>query len=850
MKRVLFCLLVLSFPASAQVTNYDYLHFCDKVVVNTNNSVQYLHLLYKDLMAYKKNPNFQFRYFESYWGIKQPDPQSFDKVKTGTNVFYKPIVSDLWKLYNDCYNKGGEIIAYLRLQDYKNDLDKGFRLIREMQQLQKGITEARNKIASKIVTDAKALVPANAFTKSYQSFLKAILHEEELIKKLSMNFNEEVCVGLLQEEILKSYLETDELLQNLKPSNFKLPDMAALRSCYEGLQLIQQAKQTALDDFNNTSTWDGRHANTFHDNLLNYFNNDVLYFLAFICEQGLQNGTPLIPYPVTVRQYDLDAPAQPWAVKHLEYSAPLLDSLAIMKQTVALPVAGFLELNLILEYVNACVGSMDNLYQELRSEEYTWSNIRNGKMPYKNPVIKFDAFKVPVSLYGMATKNSKHLPVLYRPLLMKRVDDLQQIMLVMQDRLIGLSQLMNSGAFREKGSSVIDAEVKVIEQLYSEFDQRKEALYLEVRKAHSSFPLAKVNSWTNSAAVLLKAADDSRKILRQMEARIYEQNEAPISTTNIHDDQRDLITNELKYMNGIQLLGKYNGNCPYTPYERIPDYLKTLEEKVQTLAMPVKDNNKAYHDFLYMHNNIVEQYNKFAELGSADNEYSRRDPVRPVYLLSDIYQLMKYHFDPPKPEIKKEEPSVVIEPRPEPPEEVITFEGYPLNNLVLLLDVSHSMEKPERLPLLKKSFQQMIRLMRKGDQVSIVIYSGNATLALPPTSASDTSRIFKSLKNLKSEGSTNIIDGLTLAYKTARKNFKADGNNRIILATDGEFNTSEPLYVLAEKNATDIPLSVFDFSQKADVEPIQSLAAKGLGNYIKVTPENALKVLASEAQKN
>ena len=140
--------------------------------------------------------------------------------------------------------------------------------------------------------------------------------------------------------------------------------------------------------------------------------------------------------------------------------------------------------------------------------------------------------------------------------------------------------------------------------------------------------------------------------------------------------------------------------------------------------------------------------------------------------------------------------------------------------------------------------------MRKEDEVSIVIYSGKATLHLSPISASDTTKIMQSIQTLRSEGNTNIADGLALAYKTANKNFIEGGNNKIIMATDGEFKTTEPLYKLAEKNASKITLSIFDFSQlAAPLQPLQSLAEKGNGNYVKVTTENSLEVLAKEAQK-
>jgi Ca-activated chloride channel family protein len=850
MKSILLVLLSICITAQAQITTDDYLSFCDELVANTGNSVKCLRTFYKDLSAYKKDPNSPFRYFDSYDCMPQPKQRSFDKVRVGTNPFFRPLAAQVWKLYNDAYLKGGEIVVYVRLEDYKKDIEKGFQLIREMQALHNSIGEVRNKMAAKVSVDAKTLAPGT-YSKPYQLFLSAILHEEELLRKLSLSFNEETFSGFAQHEILKSYLETDELLQNLKPSNFKVPDAAALRSCYEGIQLIQKSKQTALDDFNNTDTFDGQHANDFYNNLMDYFDNDLLYFFAYISAQGRAAGLPLSHYPISTRRFEFDTDAKPWIVKHLEYNAPILDSITVTKQAATLPVAGFNELNLIVYYTNECVGSMEHLATDLRSEEYTWEQLRKPKRSNKKRVVKLEHFKIPVSVHGLVRKNSKYIPTAYRQLIIQRVDDLQQLMLVTQDKLIGLSQFVAAGAFDDKSADYVDEEVKSIEQLYSEFDLRKEKLYLEVRKIYFAYPPAKTNSWITSSNALLRAADDSRRLLRQLELALYYGNDQLPSTTNIHEDRRDLITNELKYMNGIQLLGKSNGNCPYTPYEDIPDYLKTTEEKIQALPPEITDKGKVYRDILYMHNRVIDQYNKFAELGLGDNEYGRRDPVRPMYILSNIFQLQKYHYDPPKSEVKKEEPVIAPEITVEKPKEIPTLDGYPFNNMVLLLDVSASMNAPGRLPTLKTSFRQMIKMMRKEDEVSIVVYSGKAAVLLTPTSASDTSRIIKAIGNLRSDGRTNVADGLSLAYKTARKNFKTNGNNRIILATDGEFNVAESLYSLAEKNAVDISLSVFDFSQKpGPIIPIQNLAERGKGNYIKVTRENSLEVLMQEARKN
>lgn len=848
MRKIHYLLVLAPFLAQAQVGNYDYLHFCDQLMANTNNSVTCLQRLYTDLKEYKKNPaKFNFRYFESYDCIVQPDDKAYAKINGGPANIFKTVDSELWKLYNDCWLKNGEIKAYLRLEDYKTDIEKGFTLVREMQQLQVAMGKARDKIADKVASEAKTATAAGAYTKPYQLIMNAILHEDALIRKLALNFNDDTFVGYPREEVLKSFLEMDDLLKVITATRFSIPQPSYLNSCIEGLQLIQQTKQNSLDDFSNEATFDGRYANQLYDNLQNYFNNDILEFYSHFCAQGKLNY-----YPVALREYDFEAPAVEWPLVNTNYSPKAIDSLTITKQQGSVSKAGFTELNDIVYYLDECVRSMQNMFSSLRMEESTWDNIREGKLPRKNPILKFDKVFVPVSLHGLIIKESKQLPAPYRVGLVDQVNDVEQIMLALQENLMELSKYMSSGDFRTGKVEYVDTKLKTVEMLYGELDQRKEKLFIDVRKAYASYTPLKTNSWTTTAAALLKATDHSRDILRRMDLHVYHGDNAPISTAAIHEDQRDLIVNQLTYMKGIKQIGSSNGLDPYTPYDYIPGYLKTLEEKVVELKPQIDNKNKTYGDFLYMHNIIVEQYTKFAQLGLGENEYSTNDPMRPVYLLWYIRQPPKFYHEIKKPKevvtAKQEEPVEVpvqsVSPEP------ISFDGYAFNNLVLLLDVSASMNKPERLPLLKESFQQLVRFMRKEDEVSIVIYSGKATLHLPPQSAADTTKIMRAIESLRGDGTTNIADGMKLAYKTANKNFIDDGNNKIIIATDGEFKVGEDLFKLVEKNSPKIVLSVFDFSQLPDpLKAIQSLAEKGHGNYIKVTPGNSLEVLAAEARK-
>jgi Ca-activated chloride channel family protein len=175
------------------------------------------------------------------------------------------------------------------------------------------------------------------------------------------------------------------------------------------------------------------------------------------------------------------------------------------------------------------------------------------------------------------------------------------------------------------------------------------------------------------------------------------------------------------------------------------------------------------------------------------------------------------------------------------------------NNLVFLLDVSGSMMPPERLPLIKSAFRVLVNRLRAEDTVSIVVYAGAAGLVLPATSGADKRTILDALDHLQAGGSTAGAEGIELAYKVAKDNFKSDGNNRVILATDGDFNVGinsmdDLGNFIEEKRKSGIFLTtigVGDDNYRDSV--LELLADKGNGNYSYLdTPKEADKVFKTE----
>ncbi|MES2130759.1 MAG: von Willebrand factor type A domain-containing protein [Bacteroidota bacterium] len=183
----------------------------------------------------------------------------------------------------------------------------------------------------------------------------------------------------------------------------------------------------------------------------------------------------------------------------------------------------------------------------------------------------------------------------------------------------------------------------------------------------------------------------------------------------------------------------------------------------------------------------------------------------------------------------------------------IKLDNLPANNLTFLIDVSGSMSDEDKLPLLKSGLHLLVEQMRPQDKVSIVVYAGAAGVVLPPTSGEYKERIYEAMEKLQSGGSTAGGEGIMLAYKTAKENFIAKGNNRIILATDGDFNvgisSDGELTRLIEKEREDgVFLSVLGFGTgNYQDSKMEQLADKGNGNYAYI--DNLLeakKVLVKE----
>ena len=177
----------------------------------------------------------------------------------------------------------------------------------------------------------------------------------------------------------------------------------------------------------------------------------------------------------------------------------------------------------------------------------------------------------------------------------------------------------------------------------------------------------------------------------------------------------------------------------------------------------------------------------------------------------------------------------------------------PPSNLVFLIDVSGSMNSPNRLPLVQRSLCLLTQQLTNNDRVTLVVYAGNAGMVLPPTSGDRKAEIFDAIDRLRAGGSTAGGAGIELAYKEAQKSFIKGGNNRVILATDGDFNVgassdAEMIRLIESHRDKGIFLTILGFGMNNYKDSkLEQLADRGNGNYAYIDTYNeAKKVLSTD----
>ncbi|MEZ4771674.1 MAG: VWA domain-containing protein [Bacteroidia bacterium] len=446
------------------------------------------------------------------------------------------------------------------------------------------------------------------------------------------------------------------------------------------------------------------------------------------------------------------------------------------------------------------------------------------------------------SLYEVTSQGNAAIPEQNLISLNRKRDELMYLVIELISICDTLESYSNQRSFyKDPSLSGVYKMLNRCSLIYYDFQGMKDQLSFEISEASSPLPaeLVDLNQIVqNARQIMVSAKTEDRLTLQKyitlLEGSIAkaessrESNKEGLRKLDLYYDKENMgYTHMIEYAHQI--------------IRRAREYFDTGSNAVAYTAYP-----HAYYHYnerllsLYNHHKygIVAYYNRF--LGFANRSLVKQIEETPLF-----HVLLPQ--SPPLADVTEKEGVSYSEFGEEP-----TLEGSASNNLIFLLDVSASMSKPEKLPLLKSSMEFILDLMRPEDQIAIVTYSGDSRIVLNATSASNKTTILQAIHDLRSGGGTNIKKGMRQAYKVAENHFIPGGNNRIILASDGAFELSAATSRLVEEmSLEDIQLTVFLFGKNEaprTEEQLAFLANLGGGNYFHVTSQNANEVILKEAK--
>ncbi|AKD54619.1 VWA domain-containing protein [Spirosoma radiotolerans] len=907
--QAFFCLFLVfasvfltngSYQETPQQALNQYIAFLNQSTDEVSYRSQQIQLYYSSIEGYKSKlgapPQMpSSRILESYYYKKALTSVALteaEKQRLNTST------ESLWKLLTKIDETTKKLETYDRLKDYERDkFEKANALMVELQTLTSQFSQAKDAMYAQIQRVYRRYQPyrdTDAYLYAEKEMEQALTSQRKLLDTLSFYLNEKSRADWPKKLVQQSILSDQTLLTSFgkATSTIGYPASDMLNSFRTGLRAIQEVKKRAVDDYTFAAQQTAEHGNKVYRSLINQYNNDLVNWQ----QSFVKYSTPtrqLLEYPKLSPIFKIDPP-QP-AIQTIQQAQPFSDGkpLAFVIKPAAAPAqtATFQALNAYVEFINESLRQMNHLQVLVRNYQSSADRYREsaGNKRRNSLTYAHNEYKVPVSEHQLLLLNSVHIPSTYRNSINKQADVLLAMLTEMDNLSIELVDYAARGQYEQDQFRRSDAILDRYAFLFDEFDKKKEQLYQDVRRIHESYPATKpLTSWITAGRALLKIIDANKKIVFGIRAYLRgEATERP-ATDSLRAEARSLISSEFQNLKGLQRYGPSNGLCPYSPYEAIGTNSLRMAEMAPKIKKPAAVFATHPYEMIYyfFNNELVYQYNKFSELAK-------------VGVLKAVTEPNVFAFRRSTPAVGQQTiPEDTIQPGPKPDSErkpidtarltqpteprqqdrtvikhdtvyvnqvrtdtvyigqksqsdgSLSLAGFAPNNMVLLLDVSASMASPYKMPLLKRSIKSLLSVLRPEDQLCIVVYSGKARVVLKPTSGANVNEITHVIDQLQSDGDTDADKGLQLAYKMANKHYIRAGNNRIILATDGEFSVSDDVYDLVRKSSKDdVFLTIFTFGKsEVNGKNLIKLAQSGQGSYTHITAGNANLQLILEAQ--
>lgn len=483
---------------------------------------------------------------------------------------------------------------------------------------------------------------------------------------------------------------------------------------------------------------------------------------------------------------------------------------------------------------------------------------RNVTLTYYDSDILYDTqaySDLPEDIYTRCLDESVNLPEQLKNNLNGSLHVIWRIMLSIQNLNDSIALYVNNE--QHKQDSVFQQPYEYlqrVERLFENYDTEKEQLYRKIAEAARLYQRNDVSNQYQKTTVQMNQMFASMKIIiaacRDNNANTI-QRQLPVLQQTI----QALNANKTTNLQGLRPFGSSNGSDPFHVYESIMRDAEAFWQYASDFVnkdyfnTPYKEKGREYY---YYNEKLLNKYNRYG-LGAVRgfNQFIGLSDFPLLQRVEEPHWFKVYIPEEQQPDSTEQQPPETIADQNNQPVE-LTLQGYADNNMIFLLDVSSSMSQPEKMPVLKEGVSFLLELMRPQDFISLITYSGNASVVLRPTSAQNRDKIRDNINNLHSAGGTNTVRGLRLAFRTAKKHYIETGNNRIIMVTDGGFDLSPRLLRLSQRIAQNgMVLSIIylnRYENEEAIEFLENMALAGNGNFMQLTSENIKIELLKEAQ--
>ncbi|NJL13773.1 MAG: hypothetical protein HC913_12730 [Microscillaceae bacterium] len=647
----------------------------------------------------------------------------------------KSQLTALQSLLDEITRLARELETYHQLKDYERDHFEGAaQKLAKFPALMQGYQKAHYDLARQL---EQVRFRQLSNTPTYLVFEKAmrdiVWEELEVLRQVRYNLAEGARTQDLKEVLIRQLEATEARIwqmEKLNPANLHYQAQNTVKGFIQMLGEIQETRKYYLNEYFYEDRLSDAKANAVLKALQNMLNGGLIADFNLFVQYCQNSGTGFlsanIPFIPMIWKIDLGQnPAPDYAPRYQAADIPGFVPVSKPEVWNKQAYQAFLK---YAEFLNEGIRTYNFFNAHLLSN-IAYQDFANQQRFYFN----YSKYVIPITQYHYARLYTQFLPPECQASLLAQAQNIMSLWEEMDAYRLELTAQYAQKKYLEDNFARIAQIRDRVQQLSQIMESLTDSFRRDLWAVFESRPLDKpASSWQRSARALHELVLEERKVLLATRDYLQKKNASLPDANAIDALLRKLLTDEYDNMKGIEKLGRYNGLCPYSPYE---DIAKEGQRWAEILA---KQPREGYEPVLKLYNNTIQEYNRFVSLS-------------PDKCLPEIYQPAAFFFKEPLP---ASNPRPATRPNPTPPnntpkgiqvgrdtviiyrtdtvfvyqtdtvyldnsmvgEEFYSLEGFAPNNMVLLVDVSGSMNAPSRLPLLKTSLKKLVGIMRPEDE--------------------------------------------------------------------------------------------------------------------------------------